>query len=233
MVFQDGPLLRHLLNATQGKSKFDSSQLPKSVQQTQFLESLESANLLEPGVDYEWSFCGFAKVQVAIRALQLGEATRPILNSLTWQEFEEFVAHVLTFHEFQVKHRFRFSLSRRYEIDIVAGRNPFLLCIDCKQFGVRLGKASTLRTASEKQVIRTHALANHLAQFQADLGILDWQDPLLLPVLVTMLLEDLQFHEGIPVVPAVNLNSFLLGFEEQLDQLRIIHPSASRQTRLF
>ena len=232
-VFQDGLLLRHLLSATQGISKFDSSQLPEPVQQIQFLQSLESANLLEPIDESKWFFCGFAKVQVAIRALQLGEPTRPILKSLTWQEFEEFVAQVLTFHDFTVRQRFRFSLSRRFEIDIIARRKPLLLCIDCKQFGVRLGKASALRSASENQLVRTQALADHLAQFQADLGVLDWQEPVLLPILVTMMLEDIQFHEGIPVVPAVNLNSFLLGLEEQLEHLCTVPASNNRQTRLF
>jgi hypothetical protein len=219
--------------ATHGVSQVASNQLPEIVQDAQFLKSLESANLFEPHKESEWIFSGFAKVQVAIRALQLGESTRPILKSLTWQEFEEFVAQVCTFHEFQIEHRFRFSLSRRYEIDIVAKRNPFLMCIDCKQFGARLGKASVLRSASEKQLVRTQALADNIAQYQANLEILDWQEPVLLPVLVTMMLEDIQYHEKIPIVPAGSLNAFLLKFEEQVDRLRKVVPSGVRQTKLF
>jgi hypothetical protein len=222
-----------LLQATQGTSHVGSNQLPEIVHDAQFVQFLEAANLFESGEESEWIFSGFAKVQVAIRALQLGEATRPILKALTWQEFEEFVAQVCSFHEFRTIHRFRFSLSRRYEIDIVATRQPYLLCIDCKQFGVRLGKASALRSASEKQLVRTQALANHISRYQADLGLLDWQDPVLLPVLVTMMLEDIQFHENIPIVPAVNLNAFLLKFEQWVDQLQKVEASDGRQTRLF
>ena len=152
---------------------------------------------------------------------------------MTWQEFEEFVAQICTFHEFQAQHRFRFSLARRYEIDIVAKRQPYLLCIDCKQFGVRLGKTSALRLASEKQLARTQALADHLSRFQAELKILDWSEPVLLPVLVTMMLEEIQFHESIPIVPAALLNAFLLKFEDQVDWLQKVTPSGHHQTKLF
>ena len=209
------------------------NQLPERVQATQLVQSLEAANLFEPGEESDWIFSGFAKVQVAIRALQLGESARPILKSLTWQEFEEFIAQVCTYHEFETRHRFRFTQVRRYEIDIVAKRQPYLLCIDCKQFGARLGKTSALRSASEKQLTRTQALADHLDRHQADLGILDWQEALLLPVLVTMMLEDIQFHENIPIVPAASLNAFLRKFEDQVDWLQKVIPSSGRQTKLF
>jgi Holliday junction resolvase-like predicted endonuclease len=231
-LFNNGKQLQCLLIATKGETTFLAAQLPNPVQDTTFLHSLESAQLLQREED-RWNFSGYAKVRVAIRALQLGEPNRLILSTLTWQEFEEFVAHLLTFHEFQIRHRFRFSRSRRYEIDIVASRQPVLFCIDCKQYGVRLGKAASLRTAAEAQLQRTEALAKNFARFQANFGCLDWARPLLIPLLVTMMTEDIQFHEQIPIVPASLLNAFLLKFEEQLDTLRIVRPSSGRQRRLI
>jgi Holliday junction resolvase-like predicted endonuclease len=203
------------------------------IQESSFLASLEAGNILQRETENYWMFPGYAKVQVAIRALQLGEPERPILQSLTWQEFEEFVAHVFTYYDFHVHHRFRFSTNRRFEIDIIARRKPILFCVDCKQYGVRLGKASVLRTATEEQLLRTKALAAHFARFQVDLGCLDWQAPLFLPMLVTMMHEDIQFNDQIPIVPASNLNGFLLGFEEQLDEMFVVQPSSGRQQRLF
>jgi hypothetical protein len=231
-LFNNGKQLQSLLTATRGETSFQTAQLPNPVQDTTFLHSLESAQLLQREENH-WNFSGYAKVRVAIRALQLGEPNRLILSALTWQEFEEFVEHLLTFHEFQTRHRFRFSRSRRYEIDIVASRQPVLFCIDCKQYGVRLGKATSLRTAAEAQLQRTEALAKDFAQFQANLGCLDWAQPLLIPLLVTMMTEDIQFHEQIPIVPAALLNAFLLKFEEQLDTLHIVRPSSGRQRRLI
>ncbi|MDO8124926.1 MAG: restriction endonuclease [Candidatus Hermodarchaeota archaeon] len=203
------------------------------VQGSALLASLEEGNILQREAENYWLFPGYAKVQVAIRALQLGEPERQILQSLTWQEFEEFVAHVFTYYDFQVHHRFRFSTNRRFEIDIIARRKPILFCVDCKQYGVRLGKASVLRTATEEQLLRTKTLANHFARFQADLGCLDWQAPLFVPMLVTMMHEDIQFNDRTPIVPASNLNGFLLGFEEQLEEMRVVQPSSSRQKRLI
>lgn len=232
-TIQNGIQLRQLLEATHSKTTLDPAQIPELVQHPFIIDSLESANLLQRIDNNQWTFSGFAKVQIAIRALQLGEPQRPILQSLTWQEFEEFVTQIFAFHEFEVHHRFRFSTNRRFEIDIIAGRNPIIFCVDCKQWGVRLGKASTLRTASEEQLFRTKTLGEHFARFQADLGYLEWQTPLLIPLLVTMLHEDIQYHEQNPIIPAAHLNAFLLGFEESLESLQIVRPSLRRQLRLF
>ncbi|MFX1575714.1 MAG: hypothetical protein ACFFCF_00925 [Promethearchaeota archaeon] len=230
--FNEGSQLRSLLIATKGESSFQTRQLPDMIQNSSFLHSLESAQLLQREKT-QWMFSGYSKVRVAIRALQLGEPNRPVLSALTWQEFEQFVARVLIFHEFHVCHRFRFSRKRRYEIDIVAGRQPVLFSIDCKQYGVRLGKATSLRNAAEAQKERTEVLAMNFAKFQADLGCLDWTAPILIPMLVTMLTEDIHFHEQIPIVPAALLNAFLLNFEKQIDQVYFIRPSFGHQTRLI
>ena len=230
--FTNGFQLRSLLVATKGESSFQFNHLPVSIQDATFLSSLESAQLLKKDGN-RLNFPGYAKIRVAIRALQLGEPNRPVLTALTWQEFEEFVAHVLTFHDFTVLQRFRFSTNRRFEIDIVAHRQSVLLCIDCKQYGVRLGKASSLRTAAEEQLHRTQVLADNFARFQADLGCLDTEHPVLIPLMVTMMSEDILFHDRVPIIPASLFNAFLLEYERQRDLLRVVQPSSSRQTRLI
>ncbi|MFW9935213.1 MAG: hypothetical protein ACFFDU_06885, partial [Candidatus Thorarchaeota archaeon] len=97
--FDEGSQLRTLLIATKGESSFQIKQLPEMIQNSTFLHSLESAQLLKREKT-QWMFSGYSKVRVAIRALQLGEPNRPVLSALTWQEFEQFVARVLIFHEF-------------------------------------------------------------------------------------------------------------------------------------
>ena len=42
-------------------------------------------------------------------------------------------------------------------------------------------------------------------------------DYLLFPVLVTWLVEDVELHEGVPVVPIFKLNSFILDFYQYED----------------
>ncbi len=230
---QNGAQLSCLLKETQRGTILDQTQFAERGIHQELLSALTAANLLQRDSEGKWIFSGYAKVQVAIRALQLGEPARMILESLTWQEFEEFVAFVFNFHDFQVQQRFRFSTNRKFEIDIIAKRPSIIFCIDCKQYGVRLGKASSLRNASEEQLRRTLALANSFSQFQADLGCLDWSQAKLVPMLVTMLHEDIQYHAKIPIVPASLLNAFLLGYEKHLDTIRVIPSKPQRQLRLI
>lgn len=207
-------------------------QLPSNIRESKYLQVLKEGGLINFTDDKEMLFPGFAKVQVAIRAMQLGEPERLILETLTWQEFEEFIVTVFSFHNFTLRHRFRFSLNRRYEIDVIAIKNHRIFCVDCKQFGARYGKASLLRTASEEQLERTKALANNFASYQVELNCTEWRTAQFIPMLVTMLHEDIIFHNRIPIVPAPLLNAFLLSYEAQLDQLELISASFGRQERL-
>ena len=228
----DGTILHSLLLATVGHNTLENSQIPLKIRNSTSFPILESAGLIESLQNDQWQFSGSAKVQVAMRAIELGSLQREILDSLSWQEFEEFVAGVFSSHDFLIHHRYRFSTRRRYEIDVLATHNPFLFCVDCKQFGIRLGKSSALRTAVEEQVERTKALASHFSAHQVKLNCLSWKKALFIPLLVTMLHEDITFHEKTPIVPASRLNAFLLVYQEQLDRLRVIHAEPGRQQQL-
>jgi hypothetical protein len=89
-----------------------------------------------------------------------------------------------------------------------------------------------LRVAVEEQIQRTEALAATFAAHQAALNCTDWHNCLLLPVLVTMLNEDLVFHEKVPIVPAARLNAFLLSYDQQMDDLHTINAEKGRQSTL-
>jgi Holliday junction resolvase-like predicted endonuclease len=167
-----------------------------------------------------------------MRAIQLGQPERPILNALTWQEFEEYVAAAFDLHDFAVHRGFRFAAKRRYEIDVIAARKPILFCVDCKHYGIRFGKSSALRAAVEEQIERTEALATSFAAHQTALNCSGWHACMLLPLLVTMLDEELIFHEKVPIVPAARLNAFVLTYDQQMDVLRTIKAEKGRQSTL-
>jgi Holliday junction resolvase-like predicted endonuclease len=228
----NGAALRALLEAAKGQSMLAESQLVDPIASPEFLSRVEAAGLLERQGDHKWLFGGPAKIQVAMRAIQLGQPERSILDTLTWQEFEDYVAAAFDFHDFDIHRRFRFATTRRYEIDVVATRKPILFCVDCKHYGIRLGKSSALRVAVEEQIQRTEALAATFAAHQAALNCTGWHRCMLLPVLVTMLNEDLIFHEQVPIVPAARLNAFLLSYDQQMDVLRTINAEKGRQSTL-
>lgn len=228
----DGSLLGTLLDATKGQSTITLAQLLKWAKTPNWLSLIETAGVLQPLPNQQWLFSGTAKVQVAMHSIQLGQPERQILDSLTWQEFEEFVSAIFDRHNFSVHHRYRFTITRRYEIDVIATRKPILFCVDCKHYGIRRGKSSILRNAVEEQFKRTKALATQFAAHQAKLNCLGWRKVKLLPLVVTMLHEELIFHEKIPIVPATQLNAFILDYDKALDKLQIVHPSSTRQRTL-
>ncbi|MFX1563904.1 MAG: restriction endonuclease [Promethearchaeota archaeon] len=228
----DGSLLGTLLDATKGQSTIILDQLPERVKNPEWLKSMENAGVFKPLPNQQWLFSGTAKVQIAMQAIRLGQPERKILDSLTWQEFEEFVSAIFDRHGFFIHHRYRFTISRKYEIDVIASRKPVLFFVDCKHYGIRKGKSSVLRNAVEDQLERTKVLATHFAAHQAKLNCLKWDKVILLPLLVTMLHEDLIYHEKIPIVPAAKLNAFILDYHKALDELRIVYPSSTRQHTL-
>jgi len=234
---RDGARIMAFLEAVKGQTVFALEALPPNVASPPFLEKLAEAGLIHPTSKQEgqmWQLSATAKVRLAMRALELGQPERPVLGALTWREFEEFTAAIFDAHGFLTRHPFRFSTERRrFEIDVAAARLPYIFCADCKHFGVRPGKASSLRAAAEAQIGRVEALASHFPSHQASLGCLHWKTAMLIPLLVTLLHEELVFHSGVPVVPAALLNTFLLTFHEHLDELTVIHPPPGRQSTLI
>ena len=115
---------------------------------------------------------------------------------------------------------------------MIAARKPVLFCVDCKHYGIRKGKSSGLRNAVEEQSERTKVLATHFAAHQTKLNCLGWRKVMLLPLIVTMLHEDLIFHEKVPIVPAFQLNAFILDYDKALNELQVVHPSSARQRTL-
>jgi Holliday junction resolvase-like predicted endonuclease len=221
-----------LLEATKGESVIALTRLPDPVRNPDFLSALEESEIFRHLDDQQVEIPTASKAQLAIRAIELGQPQRRILSTLSWREFEAFIATVFHRHEFAVTHGLRFKAKRRFEIDVIARRNPIVFCVDCKQYGVRAGKASPLRTAVEAQLQRVEALAATFATQQAKLQCLDWHTVRFYPLLVTMLHEDILWHQEIPVVPAAQLNRFLLAFPEYSDRLHVVHPTTTRQQRL-
>jgi len=224
------------LESVKGLTIFGPEALSTHVDSS-FLGHLAKIGLIHPepkrgeGV---WRLSATAKVRLAMRALELGQPERPVLGSLTWREFEEFTSAIFDAHGFLTRHPFRFSTNRRrFEIDVAASRRPHIFCVDCKHFGVRPGKASSLRAAAEAQIDRVEELARHLPSHQAALECLSWKDVMFIPLLVTLLHEEVTFHFRVPVVPASLLNSFLLTFHEHLDELMVIRPPPGRQSTLI
>ncbi|MFX1560018.1 MAG: hypothetical protein ACFFBL_05485 [Promethearchaeota archaeon] len=160
------------------------------------------------------------RIELAKKAVQQGASIGNVVAFLTWKDFEGFVASILTANSFQCVESFRRrgnSLMHGMEIDVIGVKGGTIIAVDAKMWGTRSGKASALRTAAERQKTRTQELSVELERLSKKLGGLAMKEYHLFPVIVTWLVEEVELHDGVPVVPIFKLNSFILDFYQYED----------------
>ena len=160
------------------------------------------------------------RIDLAKRAVQLGASIGEIVEFLTWKDFEGFVASILSANNYRCVESFRRrgnSLVQGMEIDVIGVRGPIIIAIDAKMWGIRSSKTSSLRIAAEKQKKRTQELSEELEKLSLKMSDLRAREYQLFPVLVTWLVEEVELHEGVPVVPIFKLNSFILDLDQYED----------------
>ncbi len=167
-----------------------------------------------------WRLSRRDRQEIVLRAVSMGAEIEDVVNRLTWKDFEGLVASILTENGYRCIESFRRrgnETVRGMEIDVIGIQGKTLVSVDAKMWGVRGGKESALRTAAEKQKNRTEELGGMLKTLSSKIPGMQSGRYRLLPILVTWLVEDVQFHEGVPVVPAFKLNSFILNIDEYDD----------------
>ena len=160
------------------------------------------------------------RITLAKKAVQLGVNFAEIVALLTWKDFEGFVASVLMENNYVCIESYRrrgSSLTRGMEIDVIGQRGRTIVAIDAKLWSIRAGKASALKKAAEKQKERTRELSFELNNLSKKMGRLPAGEYQFIPVIVTWLVEEVELHEGVPVVPIFKLNSFILDFDQYDD----------------
>jgi hypothetical protein len=135
---------------------------------------------------------------------------------MKWQFFERLVAFVFKQNDYEVavsvvkrlgKKRSAGNTKRQY--DVIAESPRHVFAADCKRWTGRRYKSSMLKSAAEKQIERCMFLKA------------ETKKPIL-PLIVTLMREDVVIHDGVPVVPIEMLNSFIHSWEMDDDQIRQI-----------
>ncbi|MFQ5832322.1 MAG: hypothetical protein ACE5H4_06455 [Candidatus Thorarchaeota archaeon] len=164
-------------------------------------------------VDEEsWTLDSAARVSLAIQANLLGAELEEIVNLLSWKDFEGLVARILTENDYRCLENFRkrgTKEARGMEIDVIGVKGTSVISVDAKMWGVRSGKSTALKSAAEKQEERTVRLCDQMHMLAEKLGGIPSGVYSLTPVLVTWMVEEVVFHDGVPVVPVFKLNTFL------------------------
>ncbi|MFW9801594.1 MAG: hypothetical protein ACFFFC_03040 [Candidatus Thorarchaeota archaeon] len=159
-----------------------------------------------------WEIERALRIDLALRAVSIGAEVEDVVDLLTWKDFEGFVASILVENNFRCVESFRkrgAAETRGMEIDVIGVRGNSIVSIDAKMWGIRTGKSSALKTAAEKQKERTKRLCGMISRLAKGLNGLTTGQYILKPVLVTWMVEEVVFHEGVPIVPVFLLNSFL------------------------
>ncbi|HII85172.1 TPA: hypothetical protein HA273_01000 [Candidatus Bathyarchaeota archaeon] len=161
-----------------------------------------------------------ARVQIALRALLLGADFEVIAALLQWQEFENIAGATLEVHGYSVQRNFRFKEGgKRWEIDIVACREPIVVCLDCKQWKRTLSPSSSKRIV-EAQTQRTKALASILPSASLRLECQKWRKANFVPAVLSLIPGGLKFCNKVPIVPILQLQDFVRQLPAQILMLQ-------------
>ena len=147
------------------------------------------------------------RIKASIFAIRNGATIEDVSEFLSWQNFEELVSRVLDENGFIVQKNLILT-KPRMEIDVVGVKLGISILIDCKHW--KRMTQSALNDIVSKQVER---VKRYVEKTQSTSAI---------PVIVTLHQEKVNFVNKVPVVPVMQLSSFLDDFYGNLDKMKTI-----------
>lgn len=127
-------------------------------------------------------------------------------HSIKWQYFEKIVGFVFKENNFSVSISTVKSFNGvKRQFDVIAESPRYVFTADCKRWTKRRYKSSMLKTAVEKQVERS-------CYYKGE------SEKTIIPLIVTLMHEDLVMHEGVFIIPIEKLNDFILNWEEKYSE---------------
>ncbi|MFP3950954.1 MAG: hypothetical protein ACLFVP_02260 [Candidatus Bathyarchaeia archaeon] len=159
------------------------------------------------------------RLRTAIKAVKLGADLERVNRELGWLEFEEMAAFIFEENDFEVLSRFRFKAEgRRWEIDVLSARKPYLICAECKHWTTGMGNSSARRIV-EGHLEKTNILIMNINALDEEMPIHGWDRAILIPVILNLSPVSMKIYRRVPVVSVLALPRFIDGFEGQLERL--------------
>jgi hypothetical protein len=147
---------------------------------------LESGNRSIFSRDKFVNFCGIKNM----------EDLEKVSKEIIWQNFEKLTAFVFEENNFQVEINSVRTLKKRRQYDVIAKKCDKIFLIECKKWAGNRYRLSALKTAIKQHKERTKFYRN-----------LTEESPI--PIIVTLIEEEIKFYEEVPIVPISKLNSFI------------------------
>jgi hypothetical protein len=124
-----------------------------------------------------------------------------------WQNFERLAAFIFEKHEFAVTVSTVKTLNRtRRQYDVIARKRDRTFLVECKKWAGSRYRLSALKRAILQHKERT-AFYEILMQEDA------------VPVIVTLIEEEILVYEGVPIVPVLRLDAFIRELDNHPDRV--------------
>jgi len=125
------------------------------------------------------------------------EDLEKVSKEIIWQNFERLAAFIFEENEFQVKiNTVKTFAKKRRQYDVIAKKNNQTFLIECKKWAGNRYRLSAIKRAIIQHKERTEFYKNVTSEDA-------------IPIIVTLIEEEIQFYEEVPIVPILKLNSFL------------------------
>jgi hypothetical protein len=150
------------------------------------------------------------RVGIAIRAIRVGADLERVCRLLEWQEFEEISVRAFEAHNFDVRPNFRFKdvCRKRWQIDLLAFKQPIVACVDCKLWQQGWTR-SPIQKVVDAHVERTRAFAEGLPRLSLKRKLEGWKKVMVVPLVLSLLSSPFKFYDNTPVVPILKLQDFI------------------------
>jgi protease II len=133
------------------------------------------------------------------------EDLQKVSKEVVWQNFERLAAFIFEENNFRVETgKVKTSNKKRRQYDVIAKKADKTFLVECKKWAGNRYRLSAIKSAVKQHIERSEfysSLTNENA----------------IPVIVTLIEEEILFFEGVPVVPILKLNSFINEEDKGID----------------
>ena len=159
------------------------------------------------------------RMKLAMLALQRGCDIESISKSISWKDFEALTSEILGLYGYLTKTNIRLSKPSRIEIDVIGiNNNKLAIVADCKHW--KRYSLSSISSYAEKQIERTKILSRAKRRTKQD------NIAHAIPIILTLYSVDVEFIDGVPIVPISKFKSFIEDVSLYLSEIQVI--SANR-----
>ena len=152
------------------------------------------------------SFSPGDRLAAATLALESGCDPERVSQQLSWRDFEQLAAGILSSLGYRTRTNLRFT-KPRMELDVVGASAGLAIAVDCKHWS----RASSLSQFCTKQAARAQELARRDSSIREAV-----------PAILTLHAARVRFVAGVPVVPVAQFRSFVIDVRGFLKEIRVV-----------